>query len=250
MDQSKYKYFYETHMHTCQGSKCGRDTGADMARAFKAAGYDGIIVTDHHFGGNCRPERDLPWEEWCTEFFSGYRDAKAEGDKIGLKVFCGWEAGFNATEFLVYGLDEEWMKQHPELRTCSIKEHYDIVHAAGGMVIQAHPFRRRAYINKTRLFPNCCDGVEGVNASHTNRAQGHAPEYKDEEANPRAMDYAKWYDLPMTAGTDRHSVNIDRLSGMAFERPLENIQDFIDAVLSRGKTNDYLLTDGYDFFGK
>ena len=33
------KYKYETHMHTSQGSACGRSTGAEMARAYKEAGY-------------------------------------------------------------------------------------------------------------------------------------------------------------------------------------------------------------------
>lgn len=30
-----YPFLYETHLHTCQGSRCGRNTGAEMAEAAK-----------------------------------------------------------------------------------------------------------------------------------------------------------------------------------------------------------------------
>ena len=34
-----YPYLYETHLHTSQGSACGKAEGAQMARACKAAGF-------------------------------------------------------------------------------------------------------------------------------------------------------------------------------------------------------------------
>ena len=40
------EYIYETHCHTSQGSACGRMTGEELARFYKDAGYDGVIVTD------------------------------------------------------------------------------------------------------------------------------------------------------------------------------------------------------------
>ena len=46
------RYLYETHMHTSEASACAGSTGAQMARAYKEAGYTGIIVTDHFFYGN------------------------------------------------------------------------------------------------------------------------------------------------------------------------------------------------------
>ena len=45
-------YRYETHMHTSQASACAFSTGAEMARAYAAAGYTGIFITDHFFNGN------------------------------------------------------------------------------------------------------------------------------------------------------------------------------------------------------
>ena len=56
-------YLYETHMHTSQSSACAVSTGAQMARAYKEAGYTGIFVTDHFFNGNCAVPKFLPWKE-------------------------------------------------------------------------------------------------------------------------------------------------------------------------------------------
>ena len=82
-------FFYETHMHTCQASACGKATGKEQARAYKEAGFAGIIITDHFFGGNTAVSRELPWEERVDLFWKGYEDAKEEGDRIGLDVFFG-----------------------------------------------------------------------------------------------------------------------------------------------------------------
>ena len=50
--RKRYKYFYDTHVHTSEASACAKNTGAEMARAAKAAGYTGIIITDHAWNGN------------------------------------------------------------------------------------------------------------------------------------------------------------------------------------------------------
>lgn len=68
---------YETHLHTCQSSKCGRSTGAEHARYYKSIGYTGIIVTDHFFGGNTAAPREGNWEDRVNAFCRGYEDAKA-----------------------------------------------------------------------------------------------------------------------------------------------------------------------------
>ena len=108
-------FLYETHMHTCQASACGKATGKEQARVYKAAGYTGIIITDHFFGGNTAVDRELPWEERIDLFWKGYEDAKEEGDKIGLDVFFGLEQNIHHDEYLIYGLTKEYMKAHPEM---------------------------------------------------------------------------------------------------------------------------------------
>ncbi|MBQ4563377.1 MAG: PHP domain-containing protein [Lachnospiraceae bacterium] len=235
--REEYPYLYETHMHTAEGSACGKAPGSEMARAAKAFGYTGVFITDHHWGGNTRPSRDLLWEEWVDEFCSGYEGAKAVGDEIGLQVFMAWESGYRATEFLIYGPDKAWMLAHPELKTISVEEQYRLIHEAGGMVIHAHPFREAAYIREVRLYPEWVDGVEGVNAQHSSivSSQHYNPKY-----NERAITYAKEHGLPLTAGTDLHQI-APVGAGVAFKTKLVSVQDYVERIRS-GK--DYVITDG------
>lgn len=233
----EYKYKYETHMHTKEGSACAKCSGDEMAKACKESGYSGIFITDHAWGGNTAVDRSLPWEEWVRQYASGYEHAKEWGDKNGLSVFFGLETGFNATEFLIYGVTPEWLISHPEYRTASIEEQFDLVHEAGGIVVQAHPFREEFYIPEIRLFPNHVDGVEGINATHSSHlSQSH----NVKEWNDLAIEYATKHGKPMTAGSDTHTTFLFGGGIMSSEK-LNSPKDFIDLILS---DRMYLLTDG------
>ncbi len=237
-----YPYLYETHLHTSQSSACAWNSGYEMAQAAHQAGYTGIIVTDHNWGGNTAVNRDLPWPEFVEQFAKGYLDAKRYADAHDdFDVFFGYEAGFCGTEFLIYGITPEWMARHPELKTESIREHHAIIHAAGGTVIHAHPFREEWYIPEIRLFPDCVDGVEGINATHScHKSTAHHKAAYDE----MAVAYANEHSLPMSAGSDIHSTNLFG-GGVAFKRRLTDIQDFCNAIKNN---EDRLLTNGDDYF--
>ena len=105
--RAAYPYLYETHLHTTEGSACAGSGGAGMAYACKTAGYTGIFVTDHNWHGNTAVDKSLPWEAFVERFTKGYEAVKRVGDRIGLDVFFGWEAGYDGTEFLIYGLSKE-----------------------------------------------------------------------------------------------------------------------------------------------
>lgn len=235
--KAKYPFLYETHMHTKEASACARCSGDEMARAYKEAGYAGVIVTDHNWGGNTCVDRSLPWEEWLDLFFTGYDNAKKTGDEIGLQVFRGYEAGYGGPEFLIYGLEKEDMKKHPEIKTASPEEQYKLVKELGGMVIQAHPYREEWYIDKVRLFPDCVDGAETINATHSSsKSTSHNKPVFDE----RAVVYAKEHEFPQTAGSDQHSTFLFG-GGVAFPTKLESIQDYIKRIINK---EDYVLTNG------
>ena len=59
-------YRYETHLHTCQGSKCGRSTGAEQARFYKEAGYQGIDYTVYADGTLFVDSYHGAYSEWCS----------------------------------------------------------------------------------------------------------------------------------------------------------------------------------------
>ena len=216
-------YLYEMHLHTSQGSACGRSTGAEHARVYHALGYQGIFITDHFFRGNTAISRGIPWEERVQRFCRGYEDAKAEGDRIGLQVFFGWEENFNGDEYLIYGLSKQFMLDHPEMEYWTRRQQWEEVRKAGGCVIQAHPFRDRGYIQRVLLGKQYADGIEVVNS-------GNSP-----QNNLCALKYAKAYDLPVIVGSDNHfhEGEAENLSAIALERPLESGSDLVRMILNR-----------------
>jgi hypothetical protein len=224
-----YPYVYETHLHTSEASACGRSTGQEMARACYEAGYTGIFVTNHFFYGNTCVDRSLPWSQWVELFCKGYENAKEEGDRLGLQVWFGWESNYQATEFLIYGLDKQWLLDHPEIRDCSIPEQFELVTASGGLVVHCHPFREESYIKEIRLFPKYVQAVETANATHTSALSKGAvgPQFDE-----RATAYALAHDFPMTGGSDIHSTNLI-YGGVAFRRKLTDPSDYKKALLTR-----------------
>lgn len=241
---AQYPYVYETHLHTSQASACARNTGAEMARACYEAGYTGIMVTDHFFYGNSCVDKTLSWQDWVEAFCAGYEDARAEGARLGLQVFFGWEACYQGTEFLIYGLDKAWLLAHPEIKDITIGEQYRLVHASGGLVVHCHPYRDEAYIPKIRIFPEYVDAVEGVNATHSCiKSRSHnKPEF-----DARAREYAEQYGLPMTAGSDVHSTDL-LFGGMALQKKLDDVQAYVHLMKAvRGLSPaecPYRLLDG------
>lgn len=210
-------YRYETHMHTSEGSRCGRMTAAQMVRAYKKLGYTGVFVTDHFFNGNCAVSGELPWKEKVERFCKGYENAKAEGDLIGLDVFFGFEYGVKNSDFLVYNLDKEWLLARPDIDKWEPRKAFKAMHESGGFIIHAHPFREKEYIDHIRLYPRDVDGVEVFNA-----AQREEP-----WANERAEIYAMMYNLPKTAGSDSHSTSALQASGIETERIIESSIDYL-----------------------
>jgi hypothetical protein len=188
-------------------------------------GYTGIIVTDHFYNGNCMLSRKLPWREWVNRFCHGYEEAKEEGDKRGLDVFFGWEETFDGCDdYLIYGLDKEWLFDHPEVRSWTRGEQYRTVKEAGGCVVQAHPFRQRHYIPRIILSTSCVDAVEVANGGH-----------EDVSSDALAFRYAKKIGKAITAGTDIHDASdilYAELFGVYLDRKLTSIADYVKMILN------------------
>lgn len=231
-------YKYETHLHTLQGSACGSSKGADYIKPYFDAGYSGIFVTDHFFGGNTAAPRDANWEEKVSVYCSGYEDAlqaaeafnkanNLNGTEKEFKVFFGIEQTFDGDDYLIYGLDKNWLLAHPEIENMKHAELFKTVDETGGLLIQAHPFRLRGYMAAIHLHPRDVHGVEIYNA-------GNKP-----EENELAQLYAKQYDFPTTSGSDIH--NISKLinhegipcGGMEFQTPLKDVSDYAQRVKSK-----------------
>jgi len=215
-------YLYETHLHTIGVSKCATSAGAEYIAGYIDKGYSGIIVTDHFFNGHCGIPKKLPWKDWVNRFCRGYEDAWNEGQRRGLDVFFGWEETFQYyDDYLVLGLDKDWLFDHPECVNWTRAEQYRAVKEAGGCVIQAHPFRHRYYVQRIILSTGCVDAVECANF-------GNEP-YED----ALAYRYGKKIGKPMTAGSDIHHVSSiykNELNGVYFNRKPKDILDMAKMI--------------------
>ncbi len=215
-------YFkYETHLHTSEGSACAKSTGAKMVDFYKANGYNGFVVTDHFFNGNTAVDRSLPWEKKIDDFFKGYESAKKRGDEVDFDVFFGFEFNNEGTEFLIYGLDRQWLKDNEIIMFLDTAKALDFMRRAGAMIIHAHPFRKASYIPALRTFPKFTDAVEVYNGCNL------------DAYNQQAEEYALTYNLPFTSGSDIHSVEGRICAGICLSKRASTINDLISAILEQ-----------------
>ena len=233
-------YLYETHLHTSQSSSCGKSPGREYVKRYRDLGYTGIIITDHFYRGNCAVDRDLPWDKWVKKFCKGYEDAREEGARRGMDVFFGWEETYEGDDYLVYGLDREWLLEHPETRRWTRKEQFEEVRRYGGCVVQAHPFRQYFYIYRILLSMESVDAVEAANAGN------------ERSFDAMAMAYAKKYNLPVTAGSDIHytgDIRPEIVFGVYLDKKMETIKDYVDAIRHNAIADLKVPAGRFDFYG-
>ena len=216
-------YLYETHMHTFPTSACARVSVRDALEFYRSAGFAGVCMTEHFLDGNIAHDlRPLPYEERIHAYFSNYEEGKRIGDELGLSVFLGMEMSHNGTDFLVYGIDREWCLAHTDMDKMRKSDLLSLLLEERTLIVQAHPFREASYIDHIRLYPRHVHGVEVFNACRT------------EFENAMAAQYCQNYQLIPFAGTDNHVGGAKTsFGGMATEEPLQDVQAFIEAVLSR-----------------
>ena len=210
------EYIYETHLHTSEVSACSVTPGEAYPEYMKSLGYSGMIVTDHFFTGNSCVPRNLPWKERVDRYCRGYENAKAAaGDDF--TVLFGIEYNFQGDEFLLYGVTKEWLLANPEIESFSRKQLYDSVHEAGGIMIQAHPYRERGYLSAIHLTPGTSDGAEVYNAAN--------PDYQ----NALGYEYALERGFLMAGGSDIHYFEQNDMGGMSFPYPINTIEEYVKA---------------------
>lgn len=212
-------YKYETHLHTYPVSRCAKKSVRDNLEFYKSKGYDGVFITNHFVDGNINIDFDVPYAEKIDFYESDYKEALKIGKEIGLKVFFGVETAYHGTHFLIYGLDCEWYKNHPEIINMKRSDQLKFFAENGAFVVQAHPFREAEYIDHVRLFPRNIHGAEILNACCS------------EFENKLAYAYAEQYGLYKTAGSDNHlSSDLPHLAGMSSQTPVKNEADFIKKI--------------------
>ena len=162
-----------SHTHYSRGTKIFYESlhrPREMLAQAKKLGAGAIAITDH-------------------DEIKGALEAKKLSKKMGIEVIVSEEVTSASGHVLALGINE-WIQ--PML---SVAETVERIHEQGGVAIAPHPFDFKR--NGIRMECLLCDGIEVFNAMSIDRI-----------TNKKALKIAKARNLPMTAGSDAHSVDM------------------------------------------
>lgn len=213
------------HTHTAPCSHCGRMTPAELVEGLLAAGYQGCVITNHFYHGNTGVDRALPWADFVAPYAADYAALCACAAPYDLDILFGVEEGVGGgLEILCYGFSPAQLAAAPELRTCGAARWHALAQRYGGLIIQAHPFRERDYIETPGMLPlDQIDGLEVFN--HFNSDKNNA------EAEAVAAQHPSLLQL---SGADAHTPDAVAFAGIETDRRLKTNEDLIE-VLKRGQ---------------
>lgn len=191
-------YLLETHFHTPKTSHCGSVPANESVPKYIEAGYDGICVTDHYYREWFYEDRfaGMDWADKVEVWLEGYRSVAKAAEGTNLKVILGVELRFtdHINDHLVYGVDEQFLKDHPEMYNMTVAEFYTFANAHGLFFAQAHPFR---VMCKPR-DPKCLHGVEVFNGNKRHNSYNDTSNSFAEEnglVKLSGSDFHEWEDL-------------------------------------------------------
>ncbi len=211
------QYKTELHAHTMLVSPCADTPLEDVVARYADAGYTTVFVTDHYCA-YVIDNAERTWEQKVEHYLSGYRALK-ELARGRFNVLLGCELRFleNHNDYLVFGMDENFLLAHPELHKMSLKDFSAFAKEHGLLLVQAHPFRTGMTIVKPQLL----DGVEAFNGHH-----GH------ESKNYLANELANRYGLIKTSGSDFHHPTSVISGGIMTDEPITSVSQLIQTLRS------------------
>jgi predicted metal-dependent phosphoesterase TrpH len=196
----------DLHIHTSAYSPCSTMTPDQMATSAKAAGLDGICITEHN----------RIWDE---------EQAKTLSQKHGLPIFRGMEITTTGGDILVFGLEEEpsGMWTPAELKAK--------VDAAGGVAIAAHPFRGFLVFGFGALNMNLDDAIGNPTFSQVHGLEVCNSMATDDENN-LAREVAEAMGLLGLGGSDAHRPQAVGACVTSFDDWIEDEKGLVHAILS------------------
>lgn len=207
---------FELHTHTKENDICVNMTADEIVKAYKGAGYDGIVITNHFFGLSLEWYKDelagCGHDGIIDYYLKGYKTAKATGDDIGMTVLMGLELRFDGTinDYLVYGVDEDFLYNSPLLNTLNLDSFLKIL-PADAIVYQAHPFRNDMSVTD----PKKLYGIEVYNGG-TNA-----------DRNEMAEVWAEKFKLKKISGSDFHTIHHLARGGVIFEQDVKDSKQLV-----------------------
>ena len=211
------------HFHTKNTSNCANVPAKISVEEYIKAGYDGIVVTDHLSPSTyMKYGRELlPWKKKIDFFLRGYNEAKKTANGR-IPVLLGMELRFRTSEgdndYLVYGINEDFLYNTPEILNMNSRTFYDLAHKNGFLVFQAHPFR----VGMKVTNPKYLDGVEIFNGNPRHNS-----------SNDIAEMWAKKYDLMVTSGSDYHEIGDLGTGGIWFNKEITDNKTLVEELSKR-----------------
>ena len=220
------QYLYETHCHCSQCSRCAVSSAREMVRAYHSAGYTGLVLTDHFIFGNTAVDQSLPWPERMQRYYDAYLEARQEAEGLDFDVIFGFEHNYgDGKEVLVYGVGLDFLLVNPDIPAISLDEFVARIHTAGGVVIQAHPYRDRYYVNMA-VGPRA-DLVDGIEIYNACNRPG-----EDRQALALAAQNSSYI---LTSGGDIHWAEDERIgaAGILLPHRVRDEKEFAEALKRR-----------------
>jgi predicted metal-dependent phosphoesterase TrpH len=199
----------DMHVHTNVGSYDSNLSPLELIHQGKAAGLDGVVVTEHDRGW----DRDLA------------RQLTREHDFL---ILCGMEVSTDLGHILVYGL-EEYVSGILYAETLR-----KVIDQIDAVMFAAHPYRK-AFVNTNgrwdapkpmltvqeaadRTIVQCVDGLEVYNGA------------TDDRENAMAVAVREHVGLRGIGGSDAHSEHGLGCCATVFERPIRNERELIEEL--------------------
>ena len=151
----------EMHSHCAGVSVCASASPETVVARYRAAGYHGLVSTNHINDGTFSRMEALPWAGKVDHFMTGY-EALKKAAKADMTILLGCEINLHGAgnDYLIYGVTREWLLALGDPRDLSLKALSERVRGDGLMLFHAHPFRYGATLMPERLL----DGIEVYNA--------------------------------------------------------------------------------------
>ena len=213
----------ELHCHSAEVSDCGRLSAKELAERYIESGYTTVVLTNHLSKYTYKNKRfdhsDWDWNKKIDHFMNGFHlfEDAARGR---LHVILGCELRLNrdgGNDYLLQGVTEELLRSFPDMMDAHLEDVREELHAVGGLLYQAHPFR-----NGIRITPPVdLDGIEVYN--------GH---FEHDSRNWIASQWAERYGLMRSSGSDIHTSEHIISGGIETEAPITTREELVAALRS------------------
>ena len=204
----------ELHCHTAEVSPCGCFKASEVVETYVEARFSTLVITDH-FRYYVLDDAGTTWRKRVDHYLAGYRKAQACANGR-IHVLLGIELQFvgDHNDYLVYGIDENFLYENPEIHRMTLKSFRAIL-PSSAMIVQAHAFRSGMSVTDPALL----DGMEVYNGGTADLN------------NEFAKIWAERFGLLQTSGSDYHGGPVSRINcGIVTDEPITNSDQLVNIL--------------------